>query len=1505
MAIFTGFSLRNFSFCLFLAGFGIISDGHAQLTVSQGGTAQAMATAIVGQGVIVSNATIDCPAQSYGTFNGSSTNIGLTSGIMLTTGFISNVANPASVQLNDATGTSGSDPDLVAIYPADTINTCILQFDIIPICDTLKLTYVFASEEYPDYVCSQYNDAFGFFISGPNPAGGNYTSKNIALIPGSNVAVAINSVNGGSVGINGAAGGCGGPGDPGLNNTGYYVNNSAGGTIAYNGFTVPLTASVPVVMCQTYHLKLAIADAVDQIFDSGVFLEQSGLSCPGTSVSITATGDTAGEGCLNGSILITRGGDLTSSLVVNLSFSGTATNGADYTLTNSVTFGTGQSTISLNVPAIADGISEGTEIATITGSYNICGTTATITPVNITITEGPVISFSTVDPGCGGSTGTITATPAGGTAPYTYLWSTTPAQTAVTATGLPAGNYSVTVTDANNCVSDSTISLGTTPSLNLTTTSTPVACNGGTNGTATVTASSGTTPYTYQWSTTPVQNSATATGLAAGNYTVTVNDNAGCQNTITVAVNSQSAVVLSTSSVDVTCAGGNDGTASVSASGGNTPYTYLWSNSGNTPGITSLIAGTYAVTVNDNNNCPVTASVIINDGAPIPNATISPLGPFCDNDPPANLTAATGGGVFTGTGVSGTTFSPVATGAGTHIVTYTIAGACGSSDTVSIVVNAVPDATINAVSPQCETNSPVSLTAATNGGAWSGTGVTGNSFNPSAAGAGTFTITYSLTVAGCAAADTVLITVNPGYDASITAAGPFCISSPSVNLSAVSPGGTWSGNGITSSSAGTFDPSAAGTGNHVITYSITATCGDTGTTTISVSEVTIDSQTTTDNSCFGACDGSITLNTTGATQFSIDNGTTFQSGNVFGNLCFGNYPCLVQNSMGCSDTVMLTITQPTGLSLNNFLSVSATCYDSCNGYAVVIPSGGTSPYYYNWTPTGGSPPVGSGAGTASAGKLCNGTYNLQITDNNGCVNDTNFSISEPAEGFVISSSVQTLCYGSCDGSATATAFGGTGSGTFTFQWDNNAASQTTDIATGLCAGNYLVTATDANQCPVVTSVIVSQPLPVTITVSADTTICIGTGTVVSVTNTSGGIGSYQFAWDNGFSGNSQMVTPTSSTCYSVTASDGNGCLSAPQTVCVGFFPPLVATASPDLTICRGSMVDLSAMAVGGDGFPYSFFWNNGQQGSTISVYPPGDFPDTVNYFVIASDGCSPNDTDSVQVTFFQIEPVSYTPPSAMGCEPYTATFTNLTPNAASCLWDLGDGTFVDSCGTFQYTYTNAGNYIVDLTVYSNDGCATTISPASFINVNPNPFASFSYLPEDPTVVNTLVSFTSTSTGPITVYDWTFMNIDNSVLGTSQNVNPTFTFPSDTGLYPVNLQVTTLSGCTDDTTIYIYVDNEFSLWIPNTFTPNGDGENDFFPPIGIGINPDRFVLYIFDRWGDLIFESHNLNDPWDGTAREVGGTEIVKQDVYVWKIVTEEATRERTPHKYVGHVVLLR
>jgi hypothetical protein len=215
-------------------------------------------------GVTASNVQYTGAPNTLGTFsNGAITNLGMTDGIVMTTGVLNGtpaIGSPVSNFASTSNSFSG-DTILNTLIPGYyTYDASILEFDLIPAGNILEFQYVFASEEYPEWVGSSYNDVFGFFISGPNPVGGNYANENIAIIPGTSLPVAINNVN------------------VGLNST-YFIDNETlgGSSIVFDGFTTVLMCQLTVVPSSTYHLKMAIADAGDGIYDSGIFLKAQSM----------------------------------------------------------------------------------------------------------------------------------------------------------------------------------------------------------------------------------------------------------------------------------------------------------------------------------------------------------------------------------------------------------------------------------------------------------------------------------------------------------------------------------------------------------------------------------------------------------------------------------------------------------------------------------------------------------------------------------------------------------------------------------------------------------------------------------------------------------------------------------------------------------------------------------------------------------------------------------------------------------------------------------------------------------------------------------------------------------------------------------------------------------------------------------------------------------------------------------------------------------------------------
>lgn len=332
--------------------------------------------------------------------------------------------------------------------------------------------------------------------------------------------------------------------------------------------------------------------------------------------------------------------------------------------------------------------------------------------------------------------------------------------------------------------------------------------------------------------------------------------------------------------------------------------------------------GSYTVTYMTSGPCPNSDTFVVNITTSA-DATITPAGPFCEGDPAVNLSAVDPGGTWTGVGITDPvngTFNPATAGPGTHTITYTITGGCGDVDTETITVIANDDASFNyASATYCITDpNPTPTITGLSGGTFTISG--GGTIDPStgqidisASGVGSYTVTYT-TSGPCPDSETFNVTIATGFDATITGAGPFCSNDAPVNLTAVDPGGTWSGTGITDAVLGTFDPSVAGGGTHTITYTISGSCGDTDTEDIVVNTAPTPTFSVTDESCIAAADGMIIMTISGGTSpMSIlwDNGATTST---IGPLVPGPYSVTITDANGC-----------VGMGSATVLSSSASC----------------------------------------------------------------------------------------------------------------------------------------------------------------------------------------------------------------------------------------------------------------------------------------------------------------------------------------------------------------------------------------------------------------------------------------------------------------------------------------------------------------------------------------------------------------------------------------------------
>ncbi|MFN5294663.1 MAG: choice-of-anchor L domain-containing protein, partial [Flavobacteriales bacterium] len=263
----------------FLFLLGLLSNvysGTAQFNVVSNGNATDLANAILGSGVTISNVSLNCGELATGVFTGgNAASIGIDQGILLTSGSSLDAIGP-----NDSGNTSydqpsafDNDTDLQALVNGSIQDACVLEFDFVATSNFISVQYVFGSEEYNEFVCSVFDDVFGFFVTGPNPAGGTYNSQNLALVPGTSLPVSVNTINNGVTGSAGSISGC-----VSLDYASLYNDNASSLQMEYDGFTIVLTAEVAVIPGQTYHFKFAIADASDSILDSGVFIRSESFS---------------------------------------------------------------------------------------------------------------------------------------------------------------------------------------------------------------------------------------------------------------------------------------------------------------------------------------------------------------------------------------------------------------------------------------------------------------------------------------------------------------------------------------------------------------------------------------------------------------------------------------------------------------------------------------------------------------------------------------------------------------------------------------------------------------------------------------------------------------------------------------------------------------------------------------------------------------------------------------------------------------------------------------------------------------------------------------------------------------------------------------------------------------------------------------------------------------------------------------------------------------------------
>jgi hypothetical protein len=1046
-----------------------------------------------------------------------------------------------------------------------------------------------------------------------------------------------------------------------------------------------------------------------------------------------------------------------------------------------------------------------------------------------------------------------------GAGPFTYSWST--GENTPTANLLCVGNNFVTVTEAG-CDVIEIVSITEPPILSASITGITDANCGLPDGSITVTENGGTSPYLYQWSTTPVQNTPTATNLPTGNYTVTVEDDNGCTTTATGFIDDLVGITnVSVVGTNISCNGLTDGSATATVTGGTANYTYNWSNGfneiipGNTSTANGLGTGVISVIVTDSNGCTGTHSATISEPLPISIIVNNTTETTCNGDCDGTVDITASGGTAPYSYVWSSGFNPNNNSnwnlcAGNHSVIVTDANGCTESANytidepnpilLDIVVShencglADGSATVNPIGG----TAPYSYT-------WSHGG---NPFGQTNTGLTAAGSPYGVTVTddnACFQTGSATINFIAGPIASISTYEDVGCNGDDDGWATVSVGGgtppyTYQWN----TTPAQANPTAINLspGNYTVTVADQIGCSTTANITISQPGGLNVNIIAPPLLCFGDCDGTAFANTSGGTMPYSAIWSNLQTGLTATNLCAGSYQVTVTDDNGCSIVANTTFDEQPQIVINETITPS-NCNQS-DGSIEVSVSGGAPPYSYNWS---------NGAITQNIFNIPAGPYNLTVTDNKGCEHIVSYSISD-MNGPVatISASQNTLCFGSCEGTATVSVALGTG--LFQYAW-NTVPVQTTATATSLCAGNYNVVVTDLNTgCISTTGVTITEPSQVDILASLTDASCFGVCDGEITLTPFNGTPPYSFVWSGpGVDINAQNQTGLCAGSYTVNILDSNNCyisrdfdITSPDFITV----PVASTSTGCFGGCTGTA---SAAPIGGTP-PYFFLWEGGQTTATAIALCSGPITVTVTDY----NGCTAENTANVNT-------------------PTPMQFTDITINDVQCSGSInGSVSLTITGGTPPYDYAWDNGSVISnpinlaagqhcVTVFDNNGCEID----TCIMIISPPALSLNLNATDQTCNGACDgSITANASGGVGTYSYLWSN--SEVVPTINNLC--------NGVY--NITVTDDNGCQAYASTSISEPAPLGIVVQNIIQPTC-GNSDGAISIGVtggtpsytyewssgtssgntlsNIPAGNYTITVTDSHGCSIFETINLDD----------------------------------------------
>ncbi len=1060
------------------------------------------------------------------------------------------------------------------------------------------------------------------------------------------------------------------------------------------------------------------------------------------------------------------------------------------------------------------------------------------------------------------NTGSITIDVNDGTAPYTYNW-TGPGATSGTGnigtTGgtaninnLPPGNYNITVTGGGGFNETGNITIASADHIfaQINPFTNP-SCANSMDGSMTVNIQGGVPNYMVAWSN-GMNNTNTISSLGAGSYSVTVTDAGGC-----TSVASQNLVAISIQVVNpvidnASCSGMNDGSITITPSGGVAPYDFNWEGGFNQMNVNSstynnIADGIWSVTITDINGCTKIDSFTVSADKIVRFTNIILADPTCFEDLNGSIT------------VTGQTVP-----ANQTTLPYTFAWS---------------------------NNVPVGMTSPANQNPNSAFGI----------GEGTYSVTITDGV-GCSA-DTLLMLGRPDSISidTMQLINPNCNNPNSGIISILAQGG----NGMFIYDWGVTGMGATLNNLSADTYTVTITdqnfCSNEFSITLTLPNApVINGFTNTPIQLLCADDSTATIQvnvTPGNSPITNYAWSNSQSGATLSTIInqpAGTYYVTITDQSGCAVVDSTTLTAPPPLTIDSVRIINPTCFGFANGQITVFNSGGIGGYNYAWSEPG-APSV------AILSSIDAGTYSVTITDANSCTSVVNnITLTSPSQINLAFTAVEDAsCFsGLCDGVATATATGGPGNtGLYSYAWENNVIDNniTSSTNVGLCSGWNSITVTTGN-CGQIDSVFIDTPPALSINNAQTNTIDVscfgftdGSATVVAA----GGVPQYNYQWGaNAGNATTSSISNLPSGTYLVTITDDNGC-TLPFSATIGEPQILVASIDAQNTnnvSCFG-LTDgqIAVQWTGGNQGIATYIWSdNVSNTSTATNLAAGTYSVTVT----DSRGC----TDDVQTTISQPTRIQGTlgsilPPQCYGYQTFIKIDTVFGGGGSIFLFSVDGGpaqSVNDSIPIF------AGEHIISF--LDDNGCTTDTTiiinqpPAIVVNLGEDIEVELGdSVRLNPVIVSSL---------PLSIILWT----PPTELSCDTCLNP-YTSPLEDIVYV--LQVFDANGCAGTDEIEVLVDKRRNVYIPNVFSPNNDGFNDWFSPfIGVGVTKVN-SMNIFDRWGEHIYERKDFvpisaySEGWDGTFK--GKAMDPGVFVYLIEILFDDGVKLL----YRGDVTLLR